>query len=94
MAAGLPEPLINHLWTGPDGVTKEGDLVYPEERVWIEVEGDQHRTDRKQWRTDVVRHERLTDFGWRVIRVTADDEAVRALETVERVRRALTRDQR
>jgi hypothetical protein len=91
VAGGLPEPLINHLWTGPDGVTKEGDLVYPEERVWIEVEGDQHRTDRKQWRTDVVRHERLTDFGWRVIRVTADDEAVRPHETVERVRKALAR---
>ena len=74
-------------------MTEEGDLVYPEERVWIEVEGDQHRTDRKQWRTDVVRHERLADFGWRVIRVTADDEAVRPHETVERAGKALTRHQ-
>ena len=91
VAAGLPEPLINHLWTGPDGRTTEGDLVYPEERVWIEVEGDQHRTDRRQWRSDVVRYERLTDLGWRVIRISADDLRLRPDETVERVRRALTR---
>jgi len=91
VGAGLPEPLINHLWTGPDGGTTEGDLVYPEERVWIEVEGDQHRTDRTQWRKDVVRYERLTDLGWRVVRISADDLRFRPEETVERVRRALTR---
>jgi very-short-patch-repair endonuclease len=91
VASGLPEPLINHLWTGPDGGTTEGDLVYLEERVWIEIEGDQHRTDKRQWRKDVVRYERLTDFEWRVIRVTADDQRARAEETVERVRRALAR---
>jgi hypothetical protein len=89
--AGLPEPRINHLWTGPDGGTTEGDLVYPAERVWIEVEGDQHRTDRAQWRKDVVRYERLTDLGWRVIRITADDLRLRPEETVDRVRRALQR---
>jgi hypothetical protein len=91
VANGLPEPLINALWTGPDGVTVEGDLVYPEQRVWIEVEGDQHRTDRNQWRKDVVRYERLTDLGWRVIRISADDLRLRPGETVERVRRALAR---
>lgn len=93
VAADLPEPLINHLWTGPDGGTTEGDLVYPVERVWIEVEGDQHRTDRRQWRNDVVRYERLTDLDWRVVRVTADDIRDRETESVERVRRALTRAQ-
>lgn len=91
VGAGLPEPLINHLWTGPDGSTTEGDLVYLQERVWIEVEGDQHRTDRRQWRNDVVRYERLTDLGWRVVRISADDLVLRPLETVERVRRALAR---
>ncbi len=91
VASGLPEPLINFLWTGPDGGTTEGDLVYLEERVWIEVEGDQHRTDRKQWRKDVVRYERLTDLEWRVIRVTADDQRERLPETIDRVRRALGR---
>lgn len=91
VGAGLPEPLINHLWTGPDGGTTEGDLVYLEERVWIEVEGDHHRTDRKQWRKDVVRYERLMDLGWRVVRISADDLRLRPDETIERVRRALTR---
>lgn len=93
VANGLPEPLINHLWTGPDGATTEGDLVYLKERVWIEVEGDHHRTDKRQWRKDVVRYERLTDLGWRVIRVSADDLRLRPEETVGRVRRALARAQ-
>lgn len=91
VAAGLPEPLINHRWRGPDGRTTEGDLVYLELRVWIEIEGDQHRTDRDQWRSDVVRYERLTDFEWRVIRVTADDQRSRLAETIDRVARALLR---
>ncbi len=89
--AGLPEPLLDHLWTGPDGATVEGDLVHLRERVRIEVEGDQHRTDKRQWRNDVVRYERLTDLGWRVVRISADDVVLRPLETVERVRRALAR---
>ena len=91
VANGLPEPLINALWTGPDGGTTEGDLVYPEQRVWIEVKGDHHRTDKRQWRKDLVRYERLTDLGWRVVRVSADDLRLRPQETVERIRRALAR---
>lgn len=92
VAHGLAEPAINMALTLPDGSTIEGDLVYEAERVWIEVEGDQHRTDRVQWRRDVVRYERLADLGWRVIRVSADDVRLRPEETVARVRRALARE--
>ncbi len=83
--------MINLPLEMPDGSVLEGDLVYEEEQVWIEVEGDQHRTDRAQWRRDVVRYERLTDLGWRVVRVSADDLRLRPEETVARVRRALAR---
>ena len=58
VADGLREPAINLRWQAPDGEWFEGDLVYQRERVWIEVEGDQHRTDRRQWRKDVARYER------------------------------------
>ncbi len=88
VASGLPEPLINHRWQAPDGERFEGDLVYLEERIWIEVEGDQHRTDRKQWRKDLRRYERLTDLGWRVVRVSGDDVA-RPAETISRIRTLL-----
>lgn len=91
LAEGLPEPLLNHRPDSPELEWIEGDLVYPEQRVWIEVEGDGHRTDKRTWRRDVVRYERLADLGWRVIRVTADDIALRPAETVARIARALAR---
>ena len=51
----------------------EGDLVYPEEMVLVEYEGDGHR-ERGQFRRDISRVEEFVAAGWRVIRVTADDE--------------------
>jgi very-short-patch-repair endonuclease len=89
---GLPEPEINVLVSrGAGAGDAEVDLVYREQRVLIEYEGDQHRTDRRQWRNDIHRYERFADLGWRVIRVTADDIVLRPAETVARVRAALTR---
>jgi hypothetical protein len=91
--AGLPEPEVNGLVTSPDGMFEaECDLVYRSARVVIEYEGDQHRSDPKQWRKDVLRYERLQDLGWRVVRVTADDLRLRlitsGLATFGRIRGA------
>ncbi|MFD1720075.1 DUF559 domain-containing protein [Amnibacterium endophyticum] len=90
LASGLPEPELSHLPNDPRLEWTEGDLVYPAQKVWIEVEGDQHRTDRRQWMKDVARYELLTDLGWRVIRVTAADIAEPAV-TLARIARALHR---
>lgn len=88
--AGLPEPEMNAVVTDASGrFLGEADLVYRGRRVVIEYEGDYHRTDKKQWRKDIVRYERMQDAGWRVIRVTADDVRLRPDETVARVRAAL-----
>ena len=38
----------------------------------VEYDGDQHRTDRRQWREDRERDAALRAEGWEVIRVTAD----------------------
>jgi len=90
--AGLPEPEINALVPlGPGAGSAEVDLVYRDERVLLEYEGDQHRTDLRQWRRDIRKYERLTDCGWRVIRVTADDVVLRPEETIARIRAALAR---
>lgn len=89
--AGLPEPSINRdVFDGQGRRLAEVDLVYPAQRVLVEYEGDGHR-DKKQFRKDIVRYERLQDLGWRVIRVTADDLRFRERELVERIRRALAR---
>lgn len=86
---GLPEPEVNHVLLDERGhFVAEGDLVYPRARVWIEYEGDGHRTDKRQFRKDLRRYEQLQDLGWRVVRVTADDLTLRD-EFVARVRRLL-----
>ena len=47
------------------------DLVYEEFKVILEYEGDQHRTDRRQWNVDIDRTDEFTAEGYRVIRITA-----------------------
>lgn len=48
------------------------DLVWAEAKVAVEYDGDQHRTDRRQWREGVERDAALRAEGWTVIRVTVD----------------------
>ena len=88
--AGLPEPEVNHVIRTDTGqFIARVDLAYPAERIAIEYEGDIHRTDRRQFRKDITRRERVEDIWERVIRVTHDD--LDEPELVERIRRALLR---
>lgn len=81
---GLPPPRVNAWITDEAGVTfARVDLLYEDERVVIEYEGDHHRTDARQFRKDITRTRRLEALGYRVIRVSAEDLAT------EQARRAL-----
>jgi hypothetical protein len=73
--AGLPEPPALNVEFKADDGTWLGivDMAYPERRLAIEYEGDGHRLDKGQWRSDIARRERFADAGWRTIRVTDDD---------------------
>jgi hypothetical protein len=73
VAAGLPEPVVQHQVHDASGVVATVDLAYPDLKIAIEYEGDGHRTDRDQWRTDIRRQRRLEELGWIVIRVTELD---------------------
>lgn len=70
--AGLPCPKLQAEIYDP--VTGERlatvDQLHEDQRVILEYEGDQHRTDRSQWNIDIGRYDRLTQLGFRVIRVT------------------------
>ena len=90
--AGLPEPEINY-WIYDDHgqFLTESDLVYPEEKVVLEHEGDHHRTDAQQWRRDIARRESLEDAGWRVVRVSADDLDLYPDRLIARIRKARSR---
>ncbi len=68
----------------------ESDFVYRRERVLIEYQGDGHR-EKKQFRKDITRVERLQDERWHVIQVTEDDARDDPAATIARVRRALER---
>ena len=72
--AGLPEPECNYnLFDAEGRFLARGDLVYPDYKVFLEYQGDQHRTDRAQWRSDIRRIGRLEDHGWQVLQFTDDD---------------------
>jgi hypothetical protein len=49
------------------------DMGWREMKLAVEYEGDHHRTDRRQFNKDITRLEVLTDLGWVVVRVTAED---------------------
>ena len=63
-AENLPRPYRNYI---VEGYTC--DIVYPEHRLIIELDGGAHRT-RKRFESDRPRDRKLTLDGWRVIRVT------------------------
>ena len=64
------------------------DMGWEEVKVAVEYDGEQHRSDRRQYTWDVRRLEMLERLGWIVIRVLAGD---RPAEVVGRVRAALAR---
>lgn len=72
--AGLPEPELNATVHAEDGhFLARVDFLWRDAGVIVEYEGDQHRTDRRQWESDIQRVRLLEGMGWKVIRITAAD---------------------
>ena len=69
--AGLPEPACNVVIGSELAPIGRVDLLLEAYKTIIEYEGDQHRTDRRQWNTDIDRAEAFTEEGYVVMRVTA-----------------------
>lgn len=87
--AGLPEPQVNVPVLDPAGrFIGRGDLVYRRWKVVVEYDGEQHRTDNRQFDRDVRRLDDFAAHGWRVVRITGRTFADRR-ETMDRVARAL-----
>lgn len=51
------------------------DLAYPEYKLELEYHGDQHRSDVRQWRSDVRRSNDIGDEGWQTLQFTGADLA-------------------
>lgn len=88
--AGLPEPALNLPIVGADGIRIGfGDLVYPDFRVVVEYEGEQHREDAGQFYSDIERHEGFVRAGWIHLRETKVTPGVGPRSTPARTREAL-----
>ncbi|MGS0683718.1 endonuclease domain-containing protein [Nakamurella sp. GG22] len=89
LEAGLPEPEVNVPVLDPAGrFIGRGDLVYRRWKVVVEYDGEQHRTDNRQFDRDVRRLDDFAAHGWRVVRITGRTFADRR-EAMDRVARAL-----
>jgi hypothetical protein len=88
--AALPEPEVNVTIRDSRGrFIGRGDLVYRQWRVIVEYDGEQHRTDTRQFDRDVARLDDFAAHGWRVVRILGRSFFGNPAESMERVRRAL-----
>ncbi|UUT35784.1 hypothetical protein [Microbacterium elymi] len=72
--AGFAPPAVNRdVVDGDAAFVARVDLAYPDLKIAIEYEGDQHREDRTQWRKDLARRRRLEALGWVYLAVTQAD---------------------
>lgn len=70
--AGLPTPELDVEIRDDCGVLLGiTEIVFPECRTAVEIEGDHHRTDRKQWNRDIDKYAAYAAQGWEVVRLTS-----------------------
>ncbi len=85
--AGLPEPAVNRVIRGDDGVVRRRlDMAYAEARLVIEYDGRQHAESTLQWQRDVGRREDLDGDGWRMMVLLAKDIYRTPARTIDRLR--------
>lgn len=84
--AGLPSPKtqipIQERW----GLVAILDMGWEEFKVAAEYDGDQHRTDRRQYVWDQRRSRLMASMGWKIVRVIKEDSPS---EVISRIRGAL-----
>ena len=84
--AGLPAPRTQIPVYAGGGLVALLDMGWEEFKVSAEYDGDQHRSDRRQYVWDQRRARLVAALGWKEIRVIKED---RPAEVVGRVRDAL-----
>jgi len=88
----LPEPALNMPVTDHNGRTLgRGDMVYVQWRTVVEYDGDQHRTNKRQYERDIHRLESFRNASWNVVQVRDRGLFVRCEETLGRIATALRR---
>lgn len=87
--AGLPEPVVNFVIRRQNGDWKmRFDLCYPELKLLIEYDGEQHALDPKEQARDLERREELQHLGWRLVVVRKYHYYGQPERVLERIRQA------
>lgn len=88
---GMPEPSVNHpvlLGTRQYFV----DLAFPDQRLAVEYDGDHHRTNERQYYSDIDRFNDFSEAGWIAMRFNrshSEQEILRRVSNAFRQRAAL-----
>ncbi len=85
--AGLPRP-VTQIKVTDSRLVAYLDMGWEGPKVALEYDGDQHRTDRRQYVKDIRRAEMVDRLGWHVIKVIYEDQPN---VISQRARDALTR---
>lgn len=89
-ADALPVPELDvEIRDGSGRLLGISEVVYRPWRVIVEVEGDHHRTSRRQWQRDLDKYAAYAAHGWEVVRVTSTH--LRSGSAMPLVRAALRR---
>ncbi len=91
VAHGLPEPEVQVRVETAEG-PRHADLGYPKQKLLIEYQGEEHRTSRRRWLSDLTRVQLLQDAGYEVFLIGADDIEPDCSALAGRVGRALGRE--
>lgn len=90
--AGLPVPELDvEILSAQGHLIGIADMRHPRYRVLIEVEGDHHRTDRRQWMRDIEKHTAYLSEGYETVRLTGHHIRQHPERGVTLVRNALLR---
>jgi hypothetical protein len=91
-SAGLPEPTLDtEIRSASGALLGITEVAYPRYRTLVEIEGDHHRTDQRQWDRDIEKYAAYVAEGWEVVRITARHIRGRDPRAVEMVSATLTR---
>ncbi|MBE1551287.1 hypothetical protein GGC64_005347 [Mycobacterium sp. OAS707] len=87
--SGLPRPVTQIVVLNDRGPDRRVDMGWPEWKVGVEYDGEQHWTNPDSYAEDIERLEFLATQGWNIIRVSSRQLRYRRQEILTRVRSAL-----
>lgn len=88
---GLPAPTLQYEIIDGNGELRRVDFAWPEQRVAVEYDGLDWRSDPEAMWRDRRRRAALEDVGWVVISIVFEDVRKRAWEFVDRIDAQLRR---